>query len=330
MSEFRTYTDNLLAQELNSSLYEYIDTCISMFDTKLEKAIAIYIKIAYLLWYNPKYIINHNLNEIDNLYDISVDNNKVICLHWAIIYSKLLDRYDIPNEIKGDDEHLFVRLDVDNFKITADATRHGIEYREYMLSDLTNTKLNFKITNFSTYSSSKNEELNKIIDSVYSKLGINYYDSHKVDSLVDKFRYFSYKRLKRKKEDGVIQIDKKEIDRRIAFINCFYSKLKHLYEVEKLQIFSKYYKNVFEGFDYETCRCLTMFEDNDLKSDLLKLIVVSDNLGNVYYYLETEYGFAEYEKTELINLFIERNIYFRYDRFGILGFNNEELKKLIK
>lgn len=329
MSEVRTYTNKLLEEKIDESFIQYVGSFIGDFSSDLEKAIAIYIKISQIFWYNPNFLVDRDYDSIDNLSDITMENNQIICLHWAIIYSKLLDIYGVDNKLLGDDEHLRVKVITSKYIMFADATKHGVEYRDYLLSDLTNTKVGIKINSLGTLSSTLNKELDKEIEAVYNKLNMKFIDTKRVDDFVEKFRVYNYRRMNNKEAEGLNKIDKKEIDKRISFINRFYYILKDLGDVEKLQIFTKYYKEIFEGFNFDNLRCLTLCEKNEHVCSLLKLIVVSDG-DNIYYYLESAYGFVEYSKDKLIDTLIERNIYFKYDRCCILGFKDEEVKKLIK
>lgn len=326
----REYTNRMLEDSIDESIINYIDEYVDVTDTKLNIAIIVYIKLCELFWYDPEFIVDNDYDLVDSLSEISVENNEVICLHWAIIYARLLDRYGVSNELLGDDSHLRVRVNTSEFIMFADATKYGVECRDYLLSDLTNTKLGIKICNLATLSTEKNKELNVVIEEVYKKLGIPCYDMSRIDNLVEKFRIYIYRRLRRKEDNGEVVIDKKEIDKRIAFINRFYYVQKELHEVERLQFFSKYYRSVFEGLNFDSTRCLTMCECDGDKKSLLKLLVAKDDSGKVYYYLETEHGFAEYEKDELIDILVTRGIYFKYDRVGVLGFDDGEVKRLLK
>ena len=329
MAEIREVTNKMLEEDIHESIIQYVDSFINQFETDTEKAIAIYIKISQLFSYDPRFLVDRDYSCIDNLGDITIVNNNIICLHWAVIYSKLLNNYGVCNRIIGDDQHLSVKVSTSDFIMFADATKHGVEYRDYNLSDLTNTKLGFKIRSLATLSSAVNKELDVVINQVYKKLNLDCYDISMADNLVEKFRYYSYRRIRKKEIDGQPKIDKKEIERRISFINKFYYLFKELGEVEKLQVLSKYYKDIFYGFNFDNSRCITMCEHNDNIYSLLKLIVLADS-EDVYYYLESSYGFVEYSKEQLVDTFLDRNIYFKYDRCGVLGFEDEEIKKLIK
>lgn len=331
MVDKKRVMNRLISEDLDLSIYDYIDEALFNFQgTEEEFAIAIYIKIAELFWYNPRYIVDNNLDNIDELYDISIDNNQVICLHWAIIYSKLLDRYGIDNRFLGNDEHLMVKVCTDDFIIFADATRYGVEGFEYLLSDLTNTKLDLKITGMYTLSSFKNKELDVLIDRVYKKLNMPCYEPDKLDRVIENYRMFCYRRMTKNMDEGLPRITEGEVRRRINFLNYFYHLKKDLHEVERLQIFSKYYKTIFEGFNFENCRCVTMCELGGEEPHLIRLIIMADDNKNIYYYLEKENGYVQYDKNSLMEEFNKRKIVFKADFRNVLGFSDDEVKNFSK
>lgn len=323
--------NKMIADSLDPSLIDYIRKSLENFSgTKAEFAIAIYIKLAELFWYDSKFVVDNDLSIIDELSAISVSNNEVICLHWAIIYYKLLDIYGIESKLLGNDEHLMVKVITEDFILYTDATRYGIGNRNYQLADLTNLKLKLKIEGIYILNEHLNEKLEQTINLVYEKLGIEVFDSEKINTLLERYRMYCCKRLSTKKEMGLNRIDKPEILKRIRFLNFFYKLKINLREVERLQIFSKYYKNVFEGFDFDNCRCITMSEQNSAELHLVRLIILADDLDNIYYFLESPNGFIEYTKEALLDEFVIRNIRFKYEISSVLGFCDNEVKMLSK
>ena len=321
--------NKLLKQDIDQSILKYIDESIKDISDKKEIAIAIYVKLAELFWYSPSFVVENDYSLIEDLSDITVSHNEVICLHWAIIYSKLLDRFGIDNDLRGDDEHLYVRIKIEKYVIFADATKYGAEEREYVLADLTNTKIGIKIKNFTTLSEERNKELNEIIDNVYDKLGIKYYDESRLEEILRKFSSYTRKKIAHNVLNEGYRIGREDILYRIRFINNFYRLNLKLREVERLQFFAKYYMRVFEGFNYDNCRCLTL---NELGDDykLVRLLVVQDDAKNNYYFLETDNGFIEYDKDKLMDEFIRRGIVFKYDICCVLGFEDSEVRMLSK
>ena len=328
MKDNKGVTNRLISQNIDNSILKYIKESLEGIDDKLEIAIAIYIKLSELLWYSSTFVVENDYDLVEDLNKITVDNNEVVCLHWAVLYARLLDMYGVPNRLCGDDEHLSVKVMVGKYVISADATEYGVEDREYLLADLTNTKLGLKIRNFATLSDAKNKELDVIIDRVYEKLGIRYYDMTKFNRVLEKFKKYNRKRVASsvgKKHIGT----RDDVLYRIRFINKFYNMSLKLREVERMQFFAKYYKSVFEEYSYDNCRCLTLCELGK-EYHLVRLIVVECYDKEDYYFLETENGFIEYDKDSLIDEFIRRNIVFKYEICGVLGFKDEDVKILSK
>ncbi len=329
MKDKNDVMNRLLKQDIDQSILNYIDESIKGISDKKEIAIAIYVKLAELFWYSPSFVVENDYSLIEELSHITVSHNEVICLHWAIIYSKLLDKYGIDNDLRGDDEHLYVRIKIEKYVIFADATKYGADEREYVLADLTNTKIGIKIKNFTTLSEERNKELYEIIDNVYDKLGIKYYDESRLEEILRKFSCYTRKKIAHNVLNEGYRIGREDILYRIRFINNFYRLNLKLREVERLQFFAKYYMRVFEGFNYDNCRCLTL---NELGQDykLVRLLVVQDDAKNNYYFLETDNGFIEYDKDKLVDEFIRRRIVFKYDICCVLGFEDSEVRMLSK
>ena len=329
MRDKKKITKRLLSQNIDESILEYVKNSIVNIEEPLELAIAVYIKLSELFWYSPSFVVENKYELIEDLDRITVEHNEIVCLHWAIMYSKMLDYYGIEHELCGSDEHLLVKMRIDKYLIFADATKYGVEDREYNLADLTNTKLGIKIKNFTSLSSERNKELDVVIERTYEKLGIPYFDDSRLEELLNKFKTYTRKRTANNILTNGYKINKSDILHRVRFINYFYGLSLKLHEVERLQFFSKYYNRVFEGFSFDNCRCLTLCEMGG-KYHLVRLLVVEDDRKIDYYFLETENGFVEYTKEMLISEFLRRGIVFKYDICGVLGFEDSEVRMLSK
>lgn len=330
MKDNMLITNRLLDDNIDDSIIECVKDTVSGLDDKLEIAVAIYIKLAQIFWYSPSFVVDNDYSKVEDLSKITLENNDIVCLHWAVIYSKLLNLYNIKNELKGNDEHLFVKLFFEEYLIEADATSYGVDYREYRLADLTNAKLDLMITGFKTLSTQKNESLNKIIKRVYNKIKIKFFDDNKLDRLLEKYRLYLYKRMVSKKEKGLPITDREEILIRILFLNRFYSMNSRLHSVERLQIFSKYYKHFFNGFDCDNSKCISLSEEDENGKHLIKLIVFKDCEDKFYYFLECLDGFVEYSKEDLLEEFKNRNLTMKFEIYKVLGFMEDEVKLLSK
>ncbi len=329
MSKKKDVMNRLLKQRIDYSIIKYIDDSIVGIEDKLEVAATVYVKLSEMFWYSPKFVVDNDYRLIEDLNKITLEHNEIVCLHWAIIYSKLLDRYGIYNELIGSDEHLMVKVVVDKYVLFTDATKYGFDEKEYQLADLTNAKLGIKVKNFSSLSDKRNEEIDVVLNRVYERLGIVYYDDERLERLLNKFHTYTRKRIANNLLNEGYKFNREDILYRVRFINWFYKMKIKLREVERLQFFAKYYMKVFEGFNYENCRCLTLCETNE-KYHLIRLLVVEDDSKKDYYFLETENGYIEYNKDNLIEEFLRRGIVFKYDICGVLGFKDSEVKMLSK
>ena len=321
--------NRLLEQNVDESIVNYIDESLVGIEDKLEIAAIIYIRLAQLFCYSPTFVVDNDYGLVKDLDSITVLNNEIVCLHWAVIYSKLLDRYDVENSFLGDDKHLMVKVVANKYVIFADATRYGVEDRDYNLADLTNAKLGIKVKNFKSYSEVRNKDIAVILDKVYDSLGITCYDDNRMEELLAKFNTYAKRRMNRNLLNGMNKINRGDILYRIRFINWFYNMRLKLGEVERLQFFSKYFMKVFKGYNFENCRCLTLCETSE-QYRLVRLLVIEDDNKEDYYFLETNSGFVEYNKERLMDYFLARGIVFKYDICGVLGFKDSEVKMLSK
>ena len=97
-----------------------------------------------------------------------------------------------------------------------------------------------------------------------------------------------------------------------------------MHKVERLQIFSKYYREVFDDFPFEQCRSILLKEEA-IEPKILRMLVIAEDSGIVHYFLEEENGFIEYSKKELLEIFKKRDIGFKNEFYEVLGFNEIEV-----
>lgn len=112
----------------------------------LEKARYIYIKLGMYLNYSTKY---HNTTSTisKKMHNEDVDitnlnNNQVICIDWAIIYSKLLTEVGVENEIVNE-YHRYVKFNYEGKTWIADAT--GGDYTDLARIKNGDETLNFGV-----------------------------------------------------------------------------------------------------------------------------------------------------------------------------------------
>ena len=145
--------------------------------TKLEKAIYVYIKMCKIFQYddefyamNQKGPIKEKHQNINYINKLSLDNNKLVCYEFNLIYSKILAELGInfAYEYEGGLEasygtaHPYLRFRVDDYLIKADAVKsifHG---------DLTKAKLNQIVEGI--YSYNLNEKTQLEFDKILRKV----------------------------------------------------------------------------------------------------------------------------------------------------------------
>lgn len=171
----RSFKDVLVNQELVDEVLRGIPEGIE----KLEKACYVYIKLCKLLTYDDEfYALNSNnymasqYRNIDNLKDISLENNKVVCYNFTLLYAYILDKLGIKfklnistfSEFSGGHANLEFRDD--KFLVLADSVKSILN------SDLTNAKLNDDLNGFRCLNQNRKtrEEFDKKIVKIYRKL----------------------------------------------------------------------------------------------------------------------------------------------------------------
>ena len=336
-TEFNVYFKNgsiipeqFIYNKINSQIYTYIYSNIpENIASPLEKIIAIYILLGDIFQYNINYALFNDEEELNEIPDIDLVNNEVICWQLSLIYYKLLKKDGYYVELDGVfGFHLNVDIDVDNILISADATSFG-EYPdccEYLLSDMAKVKFGFDITNFrlrkddyyEKYKHLKLGEIEKIIKkdeqkldeaitNVYEKLGKKTIKESKFNNLVDRYQ-------KNRERNNIINNSyhtKKDIDYRISTINYFYNMNINATNVEKIQFISKYIYQVFSDFNKDDLELMSIVKVIDDNKMWLKLLIVYDTYKQRYYYLEEENGFHEYNLKSLIDKMAIDNMYFK-------------------
>ena len=153
--DFEDYTISQFS--VNEELQESILSGLPSDFSDLEKAIYIYIKMCKLFTYDEEfYAVNQKgpLSEkhrlIDNLSNISLTNNKVVCYEFNAIYSYMLNKLKInykcycgSNDYKAEEaegrwygtDHTFLEFMCDKFLVKADAVT-GILHGDIMQAKL--------------------------------------------------------------------------------------------------------------------------------------------------------------------------------------------------
>ena len=99
-------------------------------------------------------------------------------------------------------------------------------------------------------------------------------------------------------------------------------------EIEKKQLLTKYSKNIFSDYTKEflSDSYLYYLEDNMIR--YYKLFIFKDIMGEIYYFLETEQGFLEYSKENLIEKILDSGLVLQKEEI-IKGIDEEILRKFL-
>ena len=136
-----------------------------------------------------------------------------------------------------------------------------------------------------------------------------------------------WSRIKVKRED-VGKYSYEDFRYRIEIINKFYKMKISRSEIEKKQLLTKYSKNIFSDYTKEflSDSYLYYLEDNMIR--YYKLFIFKDIMGEIYYFLETEQGFLEYSKENLIEKILDSGLVLQKEEI-IKGIDEEILRKFL-
>lgn len=285
---------------INSLLRNKIVDSIPKDYSKLEKSIYIYINMCKTLSYDEEfYACNQQGNvakyheNINNIRDITPDNNDVVCYEFNSIYGKLLNEFGInyksfskdSDEFGGGHANLIFR--VDKFLIEADAVT------SILRGDLFQAKCNQKLVglncineNEATVNEFKNAFLKVYEDLAPDKSNLCGYESY--DSIVNQYDVSSDISFKEKLsifKDRISKCDLSGID--------FYSYVLHLRQV------------LFDSDEIESNFLVTIIKNNKpVNSNKLStsLAVVTYNIFDMYYDLEFNSYFLADSKTGICDI----------------------------
>lgn len=134
---YKSNDPNLDKIRVNPKLKEAIFKGKKKFYTPWMDAMYIYIKMCKLLTYDEEFMVSNQMGasktlheDISHIYDITPENNKVVCYEFTAIYSALLKEIGIPSEIVKTSnnyslyggEHTKVRFKDNGEIFVADAT----------------------------------------------------------------------------------------------------------------------------------------------------------------------------------------------------------------
>ena len=308
------FTDSLnVKEDVDSSIVDYVKNNLpKSLKTDLEKAIGIYILLAKVLRYAPIYTITEEIYDTNPYYDVTLDNNEVVCVHFSIIYHKILDMFGIENNLDGNvNYHMYVNLSFGSMMIRADATRYGYYSDQLELSDLTNTKYDFMIEGFyiedSKYFDPKyveygRERLHQIIVEVYKKMGLNTDTKEKMNEFIDKYQRVEFAKVR--------DVNKSVFDERIAMLNSMFKF--HEQTTENTQFFNWLITSVFYDIAELRAENISLYRNSDKGIELSKLLVLYEEDETPHYYLYSDGKIVNYDVDTVIDIILKDGWCFKH------------------
>lgn len=322
------FTDTLnVKEDVDSSIVDYVRNNLpKSLKTDLEKAIGIYILLAKVLRYAPIYTITEEIYDTNPYFDVTLENNEVVCVQFSIIYHKLLELFGIEANLDGNyNYHMYVNLSFGSMMIRVDATRYGYYSDQLELSDLTNTKYDFMIEGFyiedSKYFDPKyveygRERLHQIIVEVYKKMGLNTDTKKRVNEFIDKYQRVEFAK------PGVV--NKSVFDERIAMLNGMFKF--HEDNVENTQFFNWVITSVFYDIAELRAENISLYRNTDKGIELSKLLVLYEEDETPYYYLYTDGKLVNYDVDTVIEIILRDGWCFKHQTdIDALGIEDDAL-----
>ena len=331
--------EKFIYKDINPDIYDYIEKSLPEDITdNLEKSIAIYVLLVSIFRHNGEFIIYEDESLLKDISSIGISNNEIVCWEFALIYYKLLKKYNIDVDLNGIGilgMHVDNNVIADNIPFNVDPVSFRTNRAEKRLSDIARAQFGLSVSSiklladdyFDKYKYLSMDEISKIIasdykkldktiENVYKKLGKDYVREDDFVKLVNTYNSNTKRRLERNKqiENGNIYHTKEDIDYRISTINYFYNMNIKKNNIEKVQFMTKYINMIFSDFESSDFNFISLIQrGDDNKSKWLKLIVVNDSDGRSYYYVEKDNGFNECSKEELVYYFKVNNISLKSD-----------------
>ncbi len=316
-----------LKENVDPTIVEYVNNNLSnSLQSDLEKAIGIYILLARVLRYAPIYTLTEEIYDTYPYFDVTLDNNEVVCVHFSIIYYKLLEMFGIEANLDGHYEsHMFVNLSFGSMMIRADATRYGYYSDQLELSDLTNTKYDFMIEGFyiedSRYFDKKyveygRDRLHEVIEDVYKKMGLNTDTKSKMNEFVDKYQRVEFAKSR--------VVDKSVFDERIDMLNSMFKFQED--NVENTQFYNWMTTSIFYDIAEERAENISLYRKSDNGIELSKLLVLYEEDGTPYYYLYDGGKLVNYDVDTVIEIILRDGWSFkRQTDIDALGIDDDAL-----
>lgn len=300
-----------LSGKLDNELVDYISHNLpDTLDTKLEKAIGIYVLLCNILKYDPDYVVYGDYDRTNDYSMVNKDNNKIVCYHISTILYKLLCMYGIKSDLHGDlDGHMYVSLETDGMIIMIDSTRSGYFSHGYNMSDLANVKFGLGLNGISAmpYGAEMSkipivkEKCRSTIKSVYKKMGLKTSGSFKLNGLLE--------RIYNKEDQNGVIFDEEGIDRNIRYANMF--RYLEDSDIENIQMLNKVLSTIFKDVWDERAESITLYNESSGEVRTTKLVVLYDTQMKPYYYLFMNGKLRKWDKYKLCSYLIDKEWFFK-------------------
>lgn len=308
---FNEVYDNI-TKKVNDKLFQYIDAHIDDSMSNMEKAVVIYLCLGDVLHYSPRYNFRNVSKYVKSVRDIDLVNNDIICKNWAILYHRILSKYNIFSRIVKKRFHYKVKIVDDGIIYSADGTAYASYDGYYSMSDISRIKAGFIIQKFKVSNvvdendtgkiDEKSRELKYIINKVYSDQNRKIISEDRINNSKNKVMGWI-----EKYSEKVGFMTPQDISYRINVLNRFWKLNMIENPVERIQLFNYFYKTIFCDCENVMIQCFNIYSFNKGVVNINKLIAL-DIYDHYFYYLDDGKEFKRYTKEELIEEFFKRNV----------------------
>ena len=311
---------------VSNDILSYIDNNLNEDFNKLEKSIGIYLLLGDVLCYSPEFAMTYNYDVVKPVREVNLEKNEIICKNWAILYTRILKKYNIFARVEREKEHYRVIIPLNGVLYSCDATGYGGYDSYYNISDIARIKFGFRIERFIVSTAidpydivlftEKFRELNCSINLVYERQNRKFIKKERIS----KFKK-NLEKLITKNYEGVGLKSREDVFYRVKLINRFWRLNITTSKLEKMQLFNNFFYDMFFGFeDYEK-KSYNLYSKNNGELSIYKLFVIK--LDDEYlYFLDDGKKFVCYDASSLLLEFINKNI-ITDDLTNIMGINEE-------
>ena len=303
-----------LNKNVNVDLINYVkDNLPSNLKGDLEVALSIYMLLCNVLKYDPDYVIYGEFDRTNDFSEVTRENNKIVCYHFAVIYKKILELYGIESKLSEGCNHMEVSIRIDNMIVYADPTRSGFFADKYKMGDLSNLKFGLLLNGVSCWPANNNYDIRECeeikskfarsIRNVYRKMGIKIGNTNVLELMINRIK---------KREDDIYDATSDDFDRIIDLCNSFKPLDSKEFQVENIQFIYKVVGSILRDIWDDRAECMTLYNETSGEVVITKLLVLYDCKGKPCYYLYQDGKFSRKTVDEIYNFMVSGNWYFKY------------------